>query len=306
MRTFSRWRPAEGMGPVRSLEHPYGLPSNERQQKGGLTSSCRGDGRVPQTLQKTRAHLAHLFWVPKQMQAKEVYFPPTEHIEFPLARASKQALLDMTDPEKEIAKAINDRSFTGSKDSMKGQHGASEVEFHTCAHLTKDKSRIFRATAWSTSSTWTRTVTPAVEHRVATTPSRSCHRFMERHFRWVTKFGMIMDYEFWFITFLWSTVSRVFGVIYYLVIKHETWMLTITICHLENHLEIFSAFHVTDQFFHQFFDFMGHQFLRSSFVQLGNDELHSGTFEVCSWRLGPRGTSTGCSTRVWPPGIVFR
>ena len=55
---------------------------------------------------------SHLHWVPKQIQAKEVYFLPTEHIEFPLARAAKQALLDMTEPEKELAKKIYDRSFT--------------------------------------------------------------------------------------------------------------------------------------------------------------------------------------------------
>lgn len=42
---------------------------------------------------------SHSHWVPKQIQAKEVYFPPTEHIEFPLARAAKQALLGMAEPE---------------------------------------------------------------------------------------------------------------------------------------------------------------------------------------------------------------
>ena len=55
---------------------------------------------------------SHLYWVPKQIQAQEAYLPPTERIEFPLARAAQQALLDMSDPEKEITKEIYDRSFT--------------------------------------------------------------------------------------------------------------------------------------------------------------------------------------------------
>ena len=81
-----------------------------------------------------------LIWEPNQIQAQEVYLPPTARIEFPLARASRQAFLDMSDPEKiapptkriefplaraarqafldmsdpekEIAKEIYDRSFT--------------------------------------------------------------------------------------------------------------------------------------------------------------------------------------------------
>ena len=36
---------------------------------------------------------SHLYWVPKQIQAQEVYLPPTDRIEFPLARAAQQALL---------------------------------------------------------------------------------------------------------------------------------------------------------------------------------------------------------------------
>ena len=55
---------------------------------------------------------SHLYWVPKQIQAQEVYLPPTDRIEFPLARVAKQALLDMSDPEKEIAKSNYDRSVT--------------------------------------------------------------------------------------------------------------------------------------------------------------------------------------------------
>ena len=55
---------------------------------------------------------SHLYWVPKQIQAQEVYLPPTDRIEFPLARAARQALLNMSDPEREIAKEIYDRSFT--------------------------------------------------------------------------------------------------------------------------------------------------------------------------------------------------
>ena len=50
--------------------------------------------------------------MPKQIQAQEADLPPTDRIEFPLARAAQQALLDMSDPEKEIAKSIYDRSFT--------------------------------------------------------------------------------------------------------------------------------------------------------------------------------------------------
>ena len=53
-----------------------------------------------------------LIWEPNQIQAQEVYLPPTARIEFPLARASRQAFLDMSDPEKEITKEIYDRSFT--------------------------------------------------------------------------------------------------------------------------------------------------------------------------------------------------
>ena len=55
---------------------------------------------------------SHLYWVPKQIQAQEADLPPTDRIEFPLARAAQQALLDMSDPEKEIAKSIYDRSVT--------------------------------------------------------------------------------------------------------------------------------------------------------------------------------------------------
>ena len=55
---------------------------------------------------------SHLYWVPKQIQAQEVYLPPTERIEFPLARAARQTFLNMSDPEREIAKEIYDRSLT--------------------------------------------------------------------------------------------------------------------------------------------------------------------------------------------------
>ena len=55
---------------------------------------------------------SHLYWVPKQIQAQEIYLPPTGQIEFPLARAAPQALLNISDPEREIVKEIYDRSFT--------------------------------------------------------------------------------------------------------------------------------------------------------------------------------------------------
>ena len=40
---------------------------------------------------------AHLHWVPKIIHQKETFLPPIEHVEFPLARAARTALYDMTD-----------------------------------------------------------------------------------------------------------------------------------------------------------------------------------------------------------------
>eukprot|EP00435_Cladocopium_sp_Y103_P008030 s2775_g2.t1 len=56
---------------------------------------------------------AHLHWQPRVLHEKEAYFPPTEFIECPLAMAAHTAMLQMTDEEKEVKKAIYDRSFVG-------------------------------------------------------------------------------------------------------------------------------------------------------------------------------------------------
>eukprot|EP00435_Cladocopium_sp_Y103_P021086 s1173_g5.t1 len=53
----------------------------------------------------------HLHWEPHVLHEKEIYFPPTEYIEFPLALAAHTAMLQMTDEEKEAKKAIYDGSF---------------------------------------------------------------------------------------------------------------------------------------------------------------------------------------------------
>ena len=45
------------------------------------------------------------------LHEKEVYFPPTEYIEFLLALAAHNAMLQMSDEEKEVKKTIYDRSF---------------------------------------------------------------------------------------------------------------------------------------------------------------------------------------------------
>ena len=54
---------------------------------------------------------AHLHWSPKDLHEKEVFFPPVEHIEFPLSNAAMKALKDMSDPEVEVKKKIYDRSL---------------------------------------------------------------------------------------------------------------------------------------------------------------------------------------------------
>ena len=43
-----------------------------------------------------------LHWQPRVLHEKEVYFPPTEYIEFFLALAAHNAMLQMSDEEKEV------------------------------------------------------------------------------------------------------------------------------------------------------------------------------------------------------------
>ena len=54
----------------------------------------------------------HLYWVPRILHEKEVFLPPMLHIEFPLARAAKNALLNMDDEDHELRKKEYDRSIT--------------------------------------------------------------------------------------------------------------------------------------------------------------------------------------------------
>ena len=55
---------------------------------------------------------SHLHWNAKIVHEKEVFLPPTEHIEFPLAKAAQVAMSEMADEEKELKKEIYDRSKT--------------------------------------------------------------------------------------------------------------------------------------------------------------------------------------------------
>ena len=45
---------------------------------------------------------SHLHWNAKIVHEKEVFLPPTEHIEFPLAKAAQVAMSEMADEEKEL------------------------------------------------------------------------------------------------------------------------------------------------------------------------------------------------------------
>ena len=54
---------------------------------------------------------AHLHWVPKVIHQKETFLPPIEHVEFPLARAARSALLDMTDVEMVLKRDEFDKSL---------------------------------------------------------------------------------------------------------------------------------------------------------------------------------------------------
>ena len=55
---------------------------------------------------------SHLYWVPRILHEKEAFLPPMQHVEFPLARAAKNALLNMDDEEHELRKREYDRSIT--------------------------------------------------------------------------------------------------------------------------------------------------------------------------------------------------
>ena len=54
---------------------------------------------------------AHLHWIPKVVHQRETFLPPIEHVEFPLARAARTALLDMTDVEMVLKRDEYDKSF---------------------------------------------------------------------------------------------------------------------------------------------------------------------------------------------------
>ena len=54
---------------------------------------------------------AHLHWSPKDLHEKEVFFPPAEHIEFPVSNAAMKALKEMSYPDVEVRKKIYDRSL---------------------------------------------------------------------------------------------------------------------------------------------------------------------------------------------------
>ena len=53
----------------------------------------------------------HLYWVPKILHEKETFLPPMLHIEFPLARAARNSMLNMDDEEQELRKREYDRSI---------------------------------------------------------------------------------------------------------------------------------------------------------------------------------------------------
>ena len=54
---------------------------------------------------------SHKYAEPLSIHQKEVFFPPTEHIEFPMQNAAKRALHDMSDPMHELRKAAYDQSL---------------------------------------------------------------------------------------------------------------------------------------------------------------------------------------------------
>ena len=55
---------------------------------------------------------AHLHWIPKVVHQRETFLPPVEHLEFPLARAARSALLDMTDVEMVLKRDEFNKSLT--------------------------------------------------------------------------------------------------------------------------------------------------------------------------------------------------
>jgi len=54
----------------------------------------------------------HKHWEPRTIHQKEVFFPPVEHMEFPLANAARRAISEMTDAASEARKVEYERSLT--------------------------------------------------------------------------------------------------------------------------------------------------------------------------------------------------
>ena len=87
---------------------------------------------------------AHLHWSPKDLREKEVFFPPVEHIEFPLSNAAMKALKEMSDPDVEVKKKIYDRSLESGvlpydididafpEDTPVAPHVMHTLLFHVC------------------------------------------------------------------------------------------------------------------------------------------------------------------------------
>ena len=121
----TRWEVATGK-PFDGVSYPLGALVFYRSKGDGmaepttrpglfagwhLSPGLRYRGNVKILDYESVRERGHLHWQPRVMHEKEVYFPPTEYIEFPLALAAQNAMLQMTDEEKEVKKAIYDRSF---------------------------------------------------------------------------------------------------------------------------------------------------------------------------------------------------
>eukprot|EP00435_Cladocopium_sp_Y103_P022705 s3286_g5.t1 len=121
----TRWEVATGK-PFDGVSYPLGALVFYRSKGDGmaepttkpglfagwhLAPGLRYKGNVKILDYESVRERSHLHWQPRVLHEKEVYFPPTEYIEFPLALAAHTAMLQMTDEEKEVKKAIYDRSF---------------------------------------------------------------------------------------------------------------------------------------------------------------------------------------------------
>ena len=121
----TRWEVATGK-PFDGVSYPLGALVFYRSKGDGmaepttkpglfagwhLAPGLRYKGNVKILDYETVRERSHLHWQPRVLHEKEVYFPPTEYIEFPLALAAHTAMLQMTDEEREVKKAIYDRSF---------------------------------------------------------------------------------------------------------------------------------------------------------------------------------------------------